>query len=125
MPDVDVLITSLLFACRFTAITSVPLSFSLSIPNEEHGNVRLLERRERITSGLSHVNITQQPSNQAKKWHNEDGSLWSSERRCVYAGWRMCECKYMLVCFNEKQISIVCTLNNKDNQSPGSCLIKR
>lgn len=83
MPDVDVLITSLLFACRFTAITSVRLSFSPSVPNEEHGNVRLLQRRERITSRLSRVNITPQPSNQAKKWHNEDGAQVCVCRWCV------------------------------------------
>lgn len=35
---------------------------------------------------LSHVNITQQPSNQPKKWHNEDVSLGNGAHRCVHAG---------------------------------------
>lgn len=76
MLDVDVLITSLLFACK-TAITAVPVSFNSYIPNEEPRNIRQLESRGRIMLSLSHLSITQQPSNQAKKWHNEDVNVCS------------------------------------------------
>lgn len=36
-----------------------------------------------------------------------------------------CEHERVLLCFNERQISIVCALNNRANQSAGSCLIER
>ncbi len=72
---------------------------------------------------LSNINITQQTSNQPKKWRNEDVSL-SKQRKQVC----VCRCvnyKCVFAYLKERQASIARTLNNRANQSSASGLIKR
>lgn len=83
---------------------------------------------------LSRINITQQPSNQSKKWRNEAVRLCTSEfvcqcrYVCVCVHRCVCVCAWMCICLfsmNERQISIGRTLNNRANQSCGWVLIKK